>query len=159
MQSDFDLLIIGGGINGCGIARDAAGRGLSVCVAEMGDIGGATSSSSTKLFHGGLRYLEYFEVRLVREALKERETLLRAIYAFDQPYATTVNDSLRLVVDMADEEKVWFHFPGGNSERLFDPANTTFLDDYLAGKPGYLWFSDKRIEATSSMALTLTPTD
>ncbi|WP_133484987.1 glycerol-3-phosphate dehydrogenase [Aliiroseovarius marinus] len=79
MQSDFDLLIIGGGINGCGIARDAAGRGLSVCLAEMGDIGGATSSSSTKLFHGGLRYLEYFEVRLVREALKERETLLSAM--------------------------------------------------------------------------------
>jgi glycerol-3-phosphate dehydrogenase len=79
MQSDFDLLIIGGGINGCGIARDAAGRGLSVCLAEMGDIGGATSSASTKLFHGGLRYLEYFEVRLVREALKERETLLRAM--------------------------------------------------------------------------------
>jgi len=87
------------------------------------------------------------------------ETLLRAIYAFDQPYATTVNDSLRLVVDMADEEKVWFHFPGGNSERLFDPANTAFLDDYLAGKPGYLWFSDKRIKASSSVALTLTPTD
>lgn len=79
MQSDFDLLIIGGGINGCGIARDAAGRGLSVCLAEMGDIGGATSSASTKLFHGGLRYLEYFEVRLVREALAERETLLRAM--------------------------------------------------------------------------------
>ena len=79
MQSDFDLLIIGGGINGCGIARDAAGRGLSVCLAEMGDIGGATSSASTKLFHGGLRYLEYFEVRLVREALKERETLLSAM--------------------------------------------------------------------------------
>ncbi|MCK0141582.1 glycerol-3-phosphate dehydrogenase [Aliiroseovarius sp. F20344] len=79
MQSDFDLLIIGGGINGCGIARDAAGRGLSVCLAEMGDIGGATSSASTKLFHGGLRYLEYFEIRLVREALVERETLLRAM--------------------------------------------------------------------------------
>ena len=66
-----DLFVIGGGINGCGIARDAAGRGLSVTLAEMHDIGGATSSSSTKLFHGGLRYLEYFEFRLVRESLIE----------------------------------------------------------------------------------------
>ncbi len=74
-----DLLIIGGGINGCGIARDAVGRGLSVLLAEKGDLAGATSSASTKLFHGGLRYLEYFEFRLVREALVEREVLLRAM--------------------------------------------------------------------------------
>jgi glycerol-3-phosphate dehydrogenase len=74
-----DIFVIGGGINGCGIARDAAGRGLSVTLAEMGDLAQATSSASTKLFHGGLRYLEYFEVRLVREALIERETLLRAM--------------------------------------------------------------------------------
>lgn len=72
-----DLFVIGGGINGCGIARDAAGRGLSVTLAEMNDLASATSSSSTKLFHGGLRYLEYFEIRLVREALIEREILLR----------------------------------------------------------------------------------
>ena len=75
----YDLVIIGGGINGCGIARDAAGRGLGVLLAEQGDLAGATSSASTKLFHGGLRYLEYGEVRLVREALIERETLLRAM--------------------------------------------------------------------------------
>ncbi|QBF31093.1 glycerol-3-phosphate dehydrogenase [Thalassococcus sp. S3] len=75
----YDLFIIGGGINGCGIARDAAGRGLSVCLAEMNDLASATSSASTKLFHGGLRYLEYFEFRLVREALIEREILLRAM--------------------------------------------------------------------------------
>jgi len=74
-----DLFVIGGGINGCGIARDAAGRGLSVTLAEMKDLAWATSSSSTKLFHGGLRYLEYGEVRLVREALIERETLLNAM--------------------------------------------------------------------------------
>ena len=76
---DVDLFVIGGGINGCGIARDAAGRGLKVTLAEMGDLASATSSASTKLFHGGLRYLEYFEVRLVREALIERETLLVAM--------------------------------------------------------------------------------
>lgn len=74
-----DLFIIGGGINGCGIARDAVGRGLSVALAEMNDLASATSSASTKLFHGGLRYLEYFEFRLVREALIEREVLLKAM--------------------------------------------------------------------------------
>jgi glycerol-3-phosphate dehydrogenase len=74
-----DLFIIGGGINGCGIARDATGRGLTVTLAEQGDLAQGTSSASTKLFHGGLRYLEYFEFRLVREALEERETLLVAM--------------------------------------------------------------------------------
>jgi len=72
----YDLVVVGGGINGVGIAVDAAGRGLSVLLAEMGDLGGATSSASSKLIHGGLRYLESFEFRLVREALKEREVLL-----------------------------------------------------------------------------------
>lgn len=75
MQPDYDLLIIGGGINGCGIARDAAGRGFSVFLAEMNDLASATSSASTKLIHGGLRYLEHYEFRLVRESLKEREVL------------------------------------------------------------------------------------
>lgn len=79
MTQPTDLFIIGGGINGCGIARDAAGRGYSVTLAEMNDLASATSSASTKLFHGGLRYLEFFEFRLVREALIERETLLRAM--------------------------------------------------------------------------------
>ena len=78
-HNTVDLFIIGGGINGCGIARDAAGRGLSVALAEMNDLASATSSASTKLFHGGLRYLEYLEVRLVRESLIERERLLQAM--------------------------------------------------------------------------------
>ncbi|WP_370280085.1 glycerol-3-phosphate dehydrogenase [Pontibacterium sp.] len=80
MQSNrltYDLLIIGGGINGVGIAADAAGRGLSTLLCEMNDLGSATSSNSSKLIHGGLRYLEYGEFRLVREALAEREVLLR----------------------------------------------------------------------------------
>lgn len=72
----FDLLVIGGGVNGAGIARDAAGRGLKVLLCERGDLAGATSSASSKLIHGGLRYLEYYEFRLVREALLEREVLL-----------------------------------------------------------------------------------
>src|SRR6201988_2820110 len=73
-----DLLVIGGGINGVGIARDAAGRGLSVLLVEQGDLAGATSSASTKLIHGGLRYLEHYAFRLVHEGLAEREVLLRA---------------------------------------------------------------------------------
>ena len=72
-----DVFVIGGGINGCGIARDAAGRGYSVFLAEMNDFGSGTSSWSTKLIHGGLRYLEFYEFRLVREALMEREVLWR----------------------------------------------------------------------------------
>lgn len=72
----FDVLVIGGGINGAGIARDAAGRGLRVCLVEQADLANFTSSASTKLIHGGLRYLEYGEFRLVREALAERERLL-----------------------------------------------------------------------------------
>jgi glycerol-3-phosphate dehydrogenase len=73
----YDLLVVGGGINGAGIARDAAGRGLSVLLVERGDLAAATSSASSKLIHGGLRYLEQFEFRLVAEALAEREILLR----------------------------------------------------------------------------------
>ena len=72
----FDLLVIGGGINGAGIARDAAGRGLSVVLVEKDDLAAHTSSASTKLIHGGLRYLEHYEFRLVAEALAEREVLL-----------------------------------------------------------------------------------
>ena len=79
MTTDFDLFVIGGGINGVGVARDAQGRGLRVALAEMNDLASATSSSSTKLFHGGLRYLEFFEFGLVRKALIEREVLLSAM--------------------------------------------------------------------------------
>ena len=74
----YDVFVIGGGVNGCGIARDAAGRGLKVFMAEQGDLASGTSSASTKLIHGGLRYLEHYEFRLVREALIEREVLLRS---------------------------------------------------------------------------------
>jgi glycerol-3-phosphate dehydrogenase len=76
-EQPFDLLIVGGGINGVGIARDAAGRGLKVLLAEKDDLGAHTSSSSTKLVHGGLRYLEHYEFGLVRKSLAEREVLLR----------------------------------------------------------------------------------
>ena len=72
----YDIIIVGGGINGTGIARDAAGRGLKVLLIEQSDLASATSSASSKLIHGGLRYLEHYEFRLVREALREREVLL-----------------------------------------------------------------------------------
>ncbi len=77
IQADYDLVVIGGGINGTGIARDAAGRGLKVLLCEQNDLASATSSASSKLIHGGLRYLEHYEFRLVKEALKEREVLLQ----------------------------------------------------------------------------------
>ena len=76
-MADFDLAIIGGGINGAGIARDAAGRGLKVVLLEQSDLASGTSSASSKLIHGGLRYLEHGALRLVRAALSEREVLLR----------------------------------------------------------------------------------
>src|ERR1700741_697805 len=77
-EPPYDLLVVGGGINGVGIARDAAGRGLAVLLVESRDLGGATSSASSKLIHGGLRYLEQYEFRLVHESLAEREVLLAA---------------------------------------------------------------------------------
>src|ERR1700741_3895421 len=83
-MADYDLAIIGGGINGPGIARDAAGRGVRVLLLEQNDLGSGTSSASTKLIHGGLRYLEHGAFRLVREALTEREVLLKTA-----PHAVT----------------------------------------------------------------------
>ncbi len=81
----LDLLIIGGGVNGAGVARDAAGRGLSVALLEMGDLSSATSSASSKLIHGGLRYLEFYEFSLVRKALAEREVILRIAPHISRP--------------------------------------------------------------------------
>ena len=77
--SAFDLLVVGGGINGAGIARDLAGRGLSVLLCEKDDLAAHTSSASTKLIHGGLRYLEFYDFRLVRKSLREREIVLSRV--------------------------------------------------------------------------------
>ena len=95
--ASVDLLIVGGGVNGCGIARDAAGRGLSVLLVEQDDLASHTSSASTKLIHGGLRYLEHGEFRLVREALIERERLLRIAPHLIRPlqFALPLGQSLR----------------------------------------------------------------
>ncbi len=96
-MADFDLAIIGGGINGTGIARDAAGRGFSVVLIEQNDLASGTSSASSKLIHGGLRYLEHYEFRLVHEALREREVLLRAAPHLIRPmrFVLPVNEARR----------------------------------------------------------------
>src|SRR5689334_24658127 len=86
----FDVIIIGAGINGAGIARDAAMRGLKVLLIEKGEAGCGTTSASTRLIHGGLRYLEHYEFGLVRESLRERETLLRIAPHLVRPLPITI---------------------------------------------------------------------
>jgi glycerol-3-phosphate dehydrogenase len=95
--ADFDLAVIGGGINGTGIARDAAGRGFRVVLIEQNDLASGTSSASSKLIHGGLRYLEHYEFRLVREALREREVLLRSAPHLIRPlrFVLPINEARR----------------------------------------------------------------
>ncbi|SDB72698.1 glycerol-3-phosphate dehydrogenase [Belnapia rosea] len=129
-----DLLVIGGGVNGCGIARDAVGRGLSVTLVEKGDLAGATSSSSTKLIHGGLRYLEYREFRLVREALIEREVLLRAAPHIVWP--------LRFVLPHSAGQRPWpvlrlglFLYDHLGGRRILPPTRGLDLRHDPAGAP------------------------
>jgi glycerol-3-phosphate dehydrogenase len=132
-----DLFIIGGGINGCGIARDAAGRGASVILAEMNDLASATSSSSTKLFHGGLRYLEYFEFRLVREALIEREVLLRAMPHISWPmrFVLPYHKDMRFESDTPTSKVLGLFMPWMKGRR---PAWLIrlglFIYDHLGGR-------------------------
>ncbi|MEI6419508.1 MAG: FAD-dependent oxidoreductase, partial [Sphingomonadales bacterium] len=97
MSQIFDVAIIGAGINGAGIARDLAGRGQKVAIIDAGDFGGATSSASTKLIHGGLRYLGFYEFSLVRKALAEREVLLDIAphITWPQPFVLPWDASMR----------------------------------------------------------------
>jgi glycerol-3-phosphate dehydrogenase len=133
-SSIHDIFIIGGGINGCGIARDAVGRGYSVYLAEMNDLASGTSSGSTKLIHGGLRYLEYYEFRLVRESLMEREVLWRMAphiiwpLRFVLPYADGLRPAwlLRLGLFLYD-------YIGGR--KLLPPTKTLAMRSDPAGKP------------------------
>ena len=147
-----DLFIIGGGINGCGIARDATGRGLSVTLAEQGDLAQATSSASTKLFHGGLRYLEYFEFRLVREALEERETLLVAMPHISWPlrFVLPYHSDMRFEGDTPTGRLLGFFAPWMKGRR---PAWLIrlglFLYDTLGGR--------KILPATRSLQLRSDP--
>jgi len=151
-----DLFIIGGGINGCGIARDASGRGLSVVLAEQGDLAQATSSASTKLFHGGLRYLEYFEFRLVREALAERETLLVAMPHISWPmrFVLPYHPDMRFESDTPTSRLLGIFMPWARGRRpawlirlgllmydsmggrkILPPTHTLDLQNDPAGKP------------------------
>ncbi len=157
-----DLFIIGGGINGCGIARDAAGRGYSVTLAEMEDLASGTSSGSTKLIHGGLRYLEHYEFRLVRESLKEREVLWAAAPHIIWP--------LRFVLPLHKEMRPgWLIRLGlflydhiGGRKRL-PPTRTLDLTVDEAGKPlkpayrrafeySDCWVDDARLVALNARA-------
>lgn len=130
----YDIAIIGGGINGCGIARDAAGRGLKVLLAEQGDLAQGTSSASTKLIHGGLRYLEHYEFRLVRESLTEREILWQMAphiiwpMRFILPHHKALRPAwlLRLGLFMYD-------YIGGR--KLLPPTKTINLRKDIAGRP------------------------
>ena len=126
----IDLAVIGGGINGAGIARDAAGRGAKVLLLERGDLAQGTSSASTKLIHGGLRYLEHYEFGLVREALAERERLWGIAPHLVQP--------LRLVLP---------HVPGLRPRWMLRAG--LFLYDHLGGR--------KALPATQSLDLTRHP--
>ena len=96
MTDMFDIFIIGGGINGAGIARDASGRGLRVYLAEKGQVGSATSSWSSKLIHGGLRYLENYEFKLVAESLREREVIIKIAPTITKPLPFVIPHSKKL---------------------------------------------------------------
>jgi len=127
VNNNYDIFIIGGGINGCGIARDATGRGYSVYLCEEDDLASGTSSQSTKLIHGGLRYLEYYEFRLVREALTEREVLWKL--------APHIIHSLRFILPHhKDLRPAWLLRLG------------LFLYDHIGGR--------KRLPATSTLDLS-----
>src|SRR5215204_2837291 len=135
----FDLLVIGGGVNGAGIARDAAGRGLSVLLCEKDDLSEGTSSRSGKLIHGGLRYLEYYEFRLVREALIEREVLLASAPHIIRP--------LRFVLPHHRGLRPWpiirlglFLYDHLGGRKLLPPTRSVDLTTDAAGrglKPAY----------------------
>jgi len=146
-----DVLVIGGGINGAGIARDAAGRGLSVVLVERGDLANATSSASSKLIHGGLRYLELYEFRLVAEALAERETLLRVAghltwpLSFVMPHVPELRPRwmIRAGLFLYDHLARRSLLPGSRAVRLDAPPYGSGLAPAL--KHGFL-YSDCRVD-------------
>jgi glycerol-3-phosphate dehydrogenase len=156
-----DLLIIGGGINGAGIARDAAGRGISVLLVEQHDLAAHTSSASTKLVHGGLRYLEYYEFRLVREALMERERLLKMAphiiwplqfvlpHSKEQRPAWMVRAGLFLYDHLARRERL----PASKAVTFGPhPAARTLKSEYLRGFTyADCWVEDSRLVVLNAL--------
>jgi glycerol-3-phosphate dehydrogenase len=156
-----DLFVIGGGINGAGIARDAAGRGLSVVLCEKDDLAEGTSSRSGKLVHGGLRYLEYYEFRLVREALIEREVLLKAAPHIIWPMRFVLPHSpqdrpawlVRLGLFLYDHLGGRKKLPGTRALDLRrDPEGIPLLDQYMRGfEYSDCWVDDARLVVLSAL--------
>ncbi|KEO90568.1 glycerol-3-phosphate dehydrogenase [Erythrobacter longus] len=158
---EYDLLIIGGGINGAGIARDAAGRGLKVLLVEMNDLASHTSSASTKLIHGGLRYLEHMEFRLVRESLIERERILRIAphivwpMRFVLPHDKGLRPKwlLRLGLFLYDNLGGRKLLPATKTVNLREGAHARTLEDRLVSGFEYsdCWVEDARLVALNCM--------
>lgn len=157
----LDLFVIGGGINGAGIARDAAGRGLSVMMCEKDDLAQGTSSRSGKLVHGGLRYLEYYEFRLVREALIEREVLLNAAphiiwpMRFVLPHSPSDRPAwlVRLGLFLYDHLGGRQKLPGTRSLDLRrEPEGAPLLDNYSKGfEYSDCWVDDARLVTLNAL--------
>ena len=133
-REPVDIFVIGGGVNGCGIARDAAGRGFSVVLAEMNDLASGTSSAATKLVHGGLRYLEYYEFRLVHEALAEREVLWAAAPHIIWPlrFVLPHHKGLRPAFVLRTGLFIYDYLGG---RKLLPPTRTLDLATDVTGKP------------------------
>ncbi|WP_420963280.1 glycerol-3-phosphate dehydrogenase [Brucella sp. IR073] len=157
----YDLFVIGGGINGAGIARDAAGRGLSVLMCEKDDLAEGTSSRSGKLVHGGLRYLEYYEFRLVREALIEREVLLNSASHIIWPMRFVLPHSpndrpawlIRLGLFLYDHLGGRKKLPGTRTIDLRrDPEGAAIEDQYTkAFEYSDCWVDDARLVVLNAM--------
>ncbi|MBB4273317.1 glycerol-3-phosphate dehydrogenase [Rhizobium mongolense] len=158
----LDLFVIGGGINGAGIARDAAGRGLKVALCDKDDLAQGTSSRSGKLVHGGLRYLEYYEFRLVREALIEREVLLNAAPHIIWPMRFVLPHSpqdrpawlVRLGLFLYDHLGGRKKLPGTRTLNLLrDPEGTPILDQYTRGfEYSDCWVDDARLVVLNAVS-------
>ena len=160
-QQLWDLLVVGGGINGAGIARDAAGRGLKVLLVERDDLAAHTSSASTKLIHGGLRYLEYYEFRLVREALQERERLLRIAphiswplrFVLPQPAGGRPGWMIRIGLFIYDHLGGKQSLPRSQAVKLADPFWGEGLQPGLKRGFAYsdAWVDDARLVVLNAM--------
>lgn len=160
-ENILDLFVIGGGINGAGIARDAAGRGLTVMMCEKDDLAQGTSSRSGKLVHGGLRYLEYYEFRLVREALIEREVLLNSAPHIIWPMRFVLPHSpidrpawlVRLGLFLYDHLGGRQKLPGTRSLNLArDPEGAPLLDQYQKGfEYSDCWVDDARLVTLNAL--------
>ena len=160
-EFDTDILIIGGGINGAGIARDAAGRGLRVTLCEKEDLGGGTSSASTKLIHGGLRYLEHYEFGLVRAALKEREVILNAAPHIVRPMRFILPQSpgvrpawlIQLGLFLYDHLGARKRLPGSGSLNLTGTPYGKPLQPYLKKAAFYsdCWVDDSRLVVLNAL--------